>query len=309
MILGTRASALAMTQANWVAARLREQGESVDLVTVRTHGDVSKAPLTEIGGTGVFASALRSALRSGEIDVAVHSLKDLPVAQEPGLRVAAIPAREDARDVVVTADGRELDALAEGCTVGTGSPRRAGQLATIAQHLRIVGIRGNVDTRVSKVRSGEVDAVVLAAAGLRRLGRHADVSQTLELTQMLPAPGQGALAIECRDPRGSTGPRDAEVHEACARLDDRVTRDCVTAERAMLARLEAGCTAPVGAYAEPEGSGGYRLTGWVEMDGKTARDAASGNEPHHLGETLAERLLHHLSVETKKSILVMERES
>ncbi len=239
----------------------------------------------------------------------MHSLKDLPVADEAGLRLAAIPTREDARDVVVTADGRGLDDLAAGCTVGTGSPRRAGQLATIAGHLHVIDIRGNVDTRVTKVRSGEVDAVVLAAAGLRRLGRIGDISQTLDVAQMLPAPGQGALAIECRDPHAANHPQDAEVHAACERLNDPVTRDCVSAERAMLARLEAGCTAPVGAYAEPEGSEGYRLSGWVEMNGACASGVASGNTPLHLGEHLAERLLHHLSVETQKSILVMERES
>ncbi len=298
-----------MTQAHWVAAQLRALGESVDIVEVRTHGDLSAAPLTEIGGTGVFASALRTALHEGEIDIAVHSLKDLPVAAEPGLTLAAIPSREDARDVVITADGRQLHELPDGATVGTGSPRRAGQLAAIAGHLSVVDIRGNVDRRVAKVRAGEVDAVVLAAAGLRRLNRLGDISQTLEMTKMLPAPGQGALAIECRDPDVTARARDAQVHSMCAQLDDSVTRACVSAERAMLARLEAGCTAPVGAYAEPEQAGGYRLTGWVEINGDTARAAASGHEPFHLGEHLAEHLLHDLSDQTQKSILVMERES
>lgn len=309
MKLGTRASALAMTQATWVAEQLRGNGESVEIVTVRTQGDISAAPLTEIGGTGVFASALRTALRAGEIDVAVHSLKDLPVAAEPGLRLAAIPAREDARDVVITAHGERLDQLSPGSTVGTGSPRRAGQLASIAAHLRVVDIRGNIDTRVAKMRRGDVDAIVLAAAGLRRLERTGDISQILEMTDMLPAPGQGALAIECRDPDSAASPDDPQVHDACARLDDPATRDCVSAERAMLARLEAGCTAPVGAYAHPLKTGGYRLTGWVELNGDTAHGAASGDEPLHLGEQLAERLLHDLSGQTQSSILVMERES
>ncbi|MGC1206329.1 MAG: hydroxymethylbilane synthase [Ornithinimicrobium sp.] len=309
MRLGTRASALAMTQATWVAEQLRGNGETVELVTVRTQGDLSAAPLTEIGGTGVFASALRTALRAGEIDVAVHSLKDLPVAAEPGLILAAIPPREDARDVVITAHGERLDQLAPGSTVGTGSPRRAGQLARIAGHLRVVDIRGNIDTRVAKMRRGDVDAIILAAAGLRRLERTSDISQTLEMTDMLPAPGQGALAIECRDPKATVDPDDAPVHHACARLDDPETRDCVSAERAMLARLEAGCTAPVGAYAHPLDAGGYRLTGWVELSGDTAQRAVSGDEPLHLGEQLAERLLHDLSGQTQSSILVMERES
>ncbi|MGB3828006.1 MAG: hydroxymethylbilane synthase [Ornithinimicrobium sp.] len=309
MRLGTRASALAMTQAHWVASQLRGHGEEVDIVTVRTHGDVSTAPLTQIGGNGVFASALRTALHEGEIDVAVHSLKDLPVAIEPGLHLAAIPTREDPRDVVISTDDRRLDQLAPGSTIGTGSPRRAGQLAAIAGHLDVVDIRGNVDSRVAKVRRGELDAVVLAAAGMRRLGRHAEISHTLEMTQMLPAPGQGALAIECRDDESATSTQDTAVHDACSRLDDPQTRDCVTAERAMLARLEAGCTAPVGAYATAQPTGGYQLTGWVALGGSAARATATGNEPCDLGEELAERLLHQMSLEMPKSILVTERES
>lgn len=313
MMLGTRASALATTQARWVAGQLRARHEDIDIVTVSTEGDRSSAPLTQIGGTGVFASAIRTALRRREIDLAVHSLKDLPVAAEPGLQLAAIPPREDPRDVVISAHGRHLDDLPPGATVGTGSPRRAGQLALLAGHLRVVDIRGNVDTRIGKVRSGELDAVVLAAAGVRRLGRAGEVTHVLDLEQMLPAPGQGALAVECRSADGhgdaAQGEVDDRTQAACAALDDAVTRDCVSAERSMLAHLEAGCTAPVGAFAELDPEGGYRLMGWAGFDGRSARATATGIDPVMLGRHVAEQLLHQIFPELPNSILVTERES
>lgn len=241
--LGTRRSALATTQAGMVADQLRELGHVVEMVEITTFGDTSTASLASIGGTGVFATAIRSALLSGEIDVAVHSLKDLPVAPEPGLRIAAIPVREDARDALVARDGLTLGELPAGSVVGTGSPRRAAQLAALGLGLRVTDLRGNVDTRISLVRKGSLDAVLLARSGLARLGRLDEVSETLDPLQMLPAPGQGALAVECR--------RDCpDLLEALAQLDDADTRACVTAERALLAALGAGCTAPVGALAE-----------------------------------------------------------
>jgi hydroxymethylbilane synthase len=241
--LGTRRSTLATTQAGMVADQLRALGHTVKMVEITTLGDTSTDSLSSIGGTGVFATAIRRALLNGEIDVAVHSLKDLPVAPEPGLRIAAIPVREDARDALVARDGLTLGELPAGSVVGTGSPRRAAQLAALGLGLCVSDLRGNVDTRISLVRNGSLDAVLLACSGLARLGRLDEVAETLDPLQMLPAPGQGALAVECREDR-------SDLIEALAPLDDADTRACVTAERALLAALEAGCTAPVGALAE-----------------------------------------------------------
>ena len=241
--LGTRRSTLALAQATQVADALRALGHEVDLVPLTTYGDRSAEALTTIGGTGVFAAAIRRALLEGDIDLAVHSLKDLPTTPEPGLVVAATPIREDPRDVLVARDGLTLAELPAGSVVGTGSPRRAAQLRALGRALEVVTVRGNVDTRLELVRSGAVDAVVLARAGLVRIDRVGEVTETLDPVQMLPAPGQGALAVECREDR-------TDVRVALAALDDAETRVCVTAERAVLAALEAGCTAPVGALAE-----------------------------------------------------------
>jgi hydroxymethylbilane synthase len=252
--LGTRRSALATTQSGWVADRLRALGHAVELVEVVTEGDTSTASLSSLGGTGVFAAALRQALLTGEVDLAVHSLKDLPTTPHPGLVVAAVPEREDPRDVLVTADGTTLAQLAEGAVVGTGSPRRVAQLAALGLGLEFKDIRGNVDTRIGYVREGALDAVVLARAGLSRLGRLDDVAETLDPLQVLPAPGQGALAVECR------ADDDALVALLSA-LEDPEARAAVTAERSLLAALEAGCSAPVGALAEVvEGEDGLELS-------------------------------------------------
>ncbi|MCK5892040.1 MAG: hydroxymethylbilane synthase [Aeromicrobium sp.] len=242
--LGTRASELARTQSGHVADRLRElTGREVVLVTISTEGDRSSAPLDQIGGTGVFVAALREALVADEVDLAVHSLKDLPTADDPRLALAAIPPREDVRDVLVARDGLTLGELPPGSRVGTGSPRRAAQLNALGLGLEVVPIRGNVGTRLGKVRSGEVDAVVLAHAGLLRLGRAEEATEVLDPIQVLPAPGQGALAVECRSDR-------TDLIDLLGVLDDPDTRATVTAERALLATLEAGCSAPVGALAE-----------------------------------------------------------
>lgn len=252
--LGTRRSTLATTQSQWVAERLRARGHTVELVEIVTEGDVSSAPLATLGGTGVFAAAIRQALLGGEVDLAVHSLKDLPTAPEPGLVVAAVPVREDPRDALVARDGLTLGELPAGSIVGTGSPRRVAQLAALGLGLEFKDIRGNVDTRIGYTRSGAVDAVVLARAGLSRLGRLDDITETLDPLQMLPAPGQGALAVECRAD-------DVEVVALLAAIDDPDARACVTAERAVLAALEAGCSAPVGALAEVvEGEHGLELS-------------------------------------------------
>ncbi len=197
--IGTRASLLATTQSRQVADLVSERlGREVELVEVTTEGDRSAAPLATLGGTGVFVTALREALLEGRVDVAVHSLKDLPTAPAPGIVLAAVPTREDPRDVVVARDGLTLGELPAGSRIGTGSPRRAAQLHALGLGLEVVDIRGNVDTRLGKVASGEYDAVVLARAGLARLGRLDEVTEVLDPLQMLPAPGQGALAVECR---------------------------------------------------------------------------------------------------------------
>ncbi len=248
--IGTRRSALAQTQARHVADALTARtGAEVELVGVTTHGDVSRESLAQIGGTGVFVNALRDRLLDGEIDIAVHSLKDLPTTQPDELTVAAIPSREEPRDAFVSRDGRKLADLPPGARVGTGSPRRAAQLRAARPDIEVSAIRGNVDTRLGKVTSGELDALVLAGAGLARLGRLDTVSEVLDPDQMLPAPGQGALAVECR--AGS-----ADMVELLGAIDDPETRACVTAERMVLAVLEAGCSAPVGAYADTDRAAG-----------------------------------------------------
>ncbi|WP_433162809.1 hydroxymethylbilane synthase [Kribbella sp. CA-247076] len=287
--LGTRRSALATAQATWVADRLRALGHDVELVPIVTTGDVNRAPLEQIGGTGVFVSALRDALLANEIDIAVHSLKDLPTAPVDGLSIGAVPVREDPRDVLVARDGLTLGELQRGALVGTGSPRRVAQLDALGLGLECTGIRGNVDTRIGLVAEGKLDAVVLARAGLSRLGRLAEVTETLDPIQVLPAPGQGALGIECRA-------EDTAVLAALAPLEDPATRAAVTAERQMLATLEAGCTAPVGALAEVvEGEDGPELwlRGALGQEDGVRRLSANGpvDDPVALGKALANELL------------------
>jgi hydroxymethylbilane synthase len=246
--LGTRRSRLAMAQSGQVAEAVsRVTGRPVELVEITTYGDVSREALAQIGGTGVFVTALRDALLKGEVDFAVHSLKDLPTTQPDDLVVAAVPVREDPRDVIVARDALKFTDLPSGARIGTGSPRRMAQLNAYARShgldIATVPIRGNVDTRIGLVRSGELDAVVLAAAGLNRIGRGDEVTDFLSVDTVLPAPGQGALAIECTAD-------DADLVAALAELDDPLTRIAVTAERSLLAALEAGCSAPVGALAD-----------------------------------------------------------
>lgn len=246
--LGTRRSKLAMAQSGQVAEAVRRvTGRPVELVEITTYGDTSREHLAQIGGTGVFVAALRDALLRGDVDFAVHSLKDLPTAQHPELALAAVPVREDPRDVLVARDGLRFDELPDGARVGTGSPRRMAQLNAYARShgrtVETVPIRGNVDTRIGYVRKGELDAVVLAAAGLHRIGRIDEATDFLSVDMVLPAPGQGALAIEC-------AADNAELVAALAELDDPFTRVAVTAERSLLAALEAGCSAPVGALAD-----------------------------------------------------------
>ncbi|MGZ5403921.1 MAG: hydroxymethylbilane synthase [Nocardioides sp.] len=274
--LGTRASALATTQSTLVAELVRDQlGREVELVEITTEGDASTAPLTQLGGTGVFVSALRDALLDGRIDLAVHSLKDLPTSPCDGITLVAVPLREDPRDVVVARDGLTLGELPSGSRIGTGSPRRASQLHALGLGLDVAEIRGNVGTRIGKVRTGEYDAVVLARAGLARLARLDEATEVLDPLQMLPAPGQGALAVECRSD-------ELDLAAALAALEDPRSRSAVDAERAVLATLEGGCSAPVGALAEVvEGEDGDEL--WVRAialshdGGLSVRMSASGS--------------------------------
>ncbi|MET7900491.1 hydroxymethylbilane synthase [Streptomyces sp. NPDC005336] len=270
--LGTRRSVLAKAQSGLIADAVREvTGRLVELVEITAYGDTSREQLAQIGGTGVFVSTLREALLSGEIDFAVHSLKDLPTAEPDGLTLAAIPRREDPRDALIARDGLTFAELPRGARIGTGSPRRAAQLNAWARSfgldIETVPIRGNVDTRIGYVRSGKLDAVVLAAAGLIRIGRIGEATELLDADHILPAPGQGALAVEC-------AASNADLASRLAELDDPYTRAAVTAERSLLAALEAGCSAPVGALADLLGDGQVvtemRLRGVVgTTDGST----------------------------------------
>ncbi len=290
--LGTRASALATTQSGQVADRLRAlTGVEVELVTVSTEGDRNQAPLTQIGGTGVFVAALREAVLDGSVDLAVHSLKDLPTTPDPRLALAAVTIREDPRDVLVARDGLTLGELPQGARVGTGSPRREAQLNALGLGIEVVPVRGNVDTRIGRVTSGDLDAVVLARAGLLRLGREGEATEVLDPIQVLPAPGQGALAVECRVD-------DESTTRLLSVLDDPDTRAAVTAERSLLSALEAGCSAPVGALADVVwGDDGDEL--WLRAvvgdpsGAPTIRLSASGplDEPAAVGERLAAEML------------------
>ncbi|NLU64631.1 hydroxymethylbilane synthase [Rhodococcus sp. HNM0563] len=240
--IGTRGSVLATTQAGTVRDALIAAGHPAELVVITTKGDITPGPVQRIG-VGVFTAELREALLAGEVDVAVHSYKDLPTKQDPRMVVAAVPPREDPRDALVARDGLVLGELPAGSKVGTSAPRRRAQLAAMGLGLQLEPLRGNIDTRIGKVDSGELDAIVIARAGLSRIGRLDRVTEALEPVQMLPAPSQGALAVECRA-------EDDALIGILSRLDDPASRAAVVAERALLAELEAGCTAPVGAIAE-----------------------------------------------------------
>jgi len=244
--VGTRGSALAMAQTTAVANRIATlAGAPVEIIPITTHGDTSRESLASLGGTGVFATALRDALLAGDCDLVVHSLKDLPTGAHPGLVIGATPKRADARDVLCARAGFTLDTLPEGARVGTGSPRRAAQLRSLRPDLEVVDIRGNVDTRLGRVAEGDLDAVVLAAAGLGRLGRLDEVApEFLELSAWPTAPGQGALAIEVREGKPERG-----LAVALAAINHGSTQATTTAERLVLAHLEAGCAAPIGATA------------------------------------------------------------
>ncbi|MFJ2608949.1 hydroxymethylbilane synthase [Streptomyces sp. NPDC091279] len=289
--LGTRRSRLAMAQSGQVAEAVsRVTGRPVELVEITTYGDTSREQLAQIGGTGVFVTALRDALLKGEVDFAVHSLKDLPTAHPDDLVLAAVPEREDPRDALIARDALKFTDLPSGARIGTGSPRRTAQLNAYARShgldIAAVPIRGNVDTRIGYVHDGTLDAVVLAAAGLNRLGRADEVTDLLSVDTVLPAPGQGALAIECSADH-------ADLIAALGELDDPYTRAAVTAERSLLAALEAGCSAPVGALADLLADGQIvkemRLRGVVgSTDGSTlVQLSTTGPVPETHGQALA----------------------
>jgi hydroxymethylbilane synthase len=289
--LGTRGSTLALAQSRAVADAVRQAtGREVDLVEIVTTGDRSSAPVQRLG-QGVFVSALRDALLAKEIDFAVHSYKDLPSAPTDGLTIPAMPRRADPRDALVARDGLGLAQLPPGATVGTGAVRRIAQLNALGAGLRVVPIRGNVDTRLRKVAEAELDAVVLASAGLARLGRLGEATELLDPAVMLPAPAQGALAVECRT-------EDDELVGILSNLDHAPTRAAVTAERALLAALEAGCSAPVAALAEVlSGEAGEELNlrgAVISLDGsQTVRLSRTGTlaDAHEVGLALAADLL------------------
>jgi len=285
--IGTRKSPMAMVQSQLVANLITERtGCQVELAGITTFGDVSRAQLAQIGGTGVFVSGLRARLLDGDIDIAVHSLKDLPTAAPEGIELAAILPRDDPRDALAARGGAKLADLAPGARIGTGSPRRAAQLLLLRPDLCPVPVRGNAGTRLGRVTSGEVDAVVLAYAGLARIGRLDAVTQVFDPEEMLPAPGQGALAVECR-----TGQPALTALLAC--VDDAASRAATTAERSLLAALEAGCSAPVGGYAA--GTDELRLRAVVvAADGEMALRASAGGpaaEAERLGREVAAELL------------------
>ena len=240
--IGTRGSLLATTQAGTIRDALIARGHAAELVIISTEGDRSDRPVAEIG-VGVFTAALREAIADGRVDMAVHSYKDLPTAPDARFVIAAVPPREDPRDALVARDGLVLGELPAGSVIGTSSVRRAAQLRALGLGLEIRTLRGNLDTSLNRVSTGAFDAVVVARAGLSRLGRLGDITESLEPVQMVPAPAQGALAVECR--AGDDG-----LVELLGALDDPDTRAAVTAERTLLAELEAGCSAPVGAIAE-----------------------------------------------------------
>jgi len=283
--IGTRGSALAVAQSTLVADRLaKASGREVELVRIRSEGDTSTESLATLGGTGVFASALREALLADECDLLVHSLKDLPTAKHPGLVIGAIPARADARDALCARDGLSLDQLPEGARVGTGSPRRVAQIRSRRPDIEVVDIRGNVDTRLARV-GDDLDAVLLSAAGLDRLGRLDVVTDLLGLGFWPSAPGQGALALEVRE--GDSGP---DLTSGLRSADHRETRLTVTAERLVLAGLEAGCAAPIGATAVVD-AGLLLLSATVySPDGQSRLSASHGVtlEPGSLASQLGD---------------------
>jgi hydroxymethylbilane synthase len=292
LTIGSRGSQLALWQARHVAGLLEHPGVSTRIEIIKTTGDyLQTASLAQTGGKGLFTKEIEEALIAGTIDLAVHSLKDLPTASSPGLAIAAIPEREDPRDALV---GKSLEELPHGARVGTSSGRRAAQLRLLRPDLKIQPVRGNVDTRLRKLKEGQYDAILLAAAGLRRLGLESEIAQLLTPDQMCPAPGQGALAIQTRaqDP----------AHTICRALDHLPTFQAVTCERAALATLGGGCQLPFGAFAEHVGSA-LRLTAVVIAPDASQHLRATAEGPAELGEQLGLRVAQDLLTRGAAQIL------
>jgi hydroxymethylbilane synthase len=287
--IGTRGSALALWQANWVAIRLAEFGTKCEVVTVVTRGDQqAEAPLESLGTEGVFTKELQKWLLDGRIDVAVHSLKDLPTDVVKGLGLAAVPARESPFDVLVSREGKLFRQLSKGAQIGTGSLRRRSQLLHARADLRLLDVRGNVDTRLQKLRDGQFDALVLAESGLKRLNLAAQITEVLSPTVMLPAIGQGALGLEARS-------GDRSTREVLAKIDDLASHQSVLAERTLLAALRGGCLAPVGAWGRLEDDGRLHLSACVlSKDGTHRLDAdllGNAADAVQIGRQAAEQLL------------------
>ncbi len=291
LTFATRPSALARWQTQWVITTLQalQPGLICKEHLITTQGDkILNKPLPEIGGKGLFTTELENELMTGRVQVSVHSLKDLPVDSSPGLIVAAIPKRGEPRDVIISRDGYTLGTLPEGAIVGTSSLRRAAQVRSLRPNLKIIPLRGNVDTRVRKVIQGQYDAAILAGAGLERLGLTDHIRQWLSMDSMLPAPGQGALAVQCRVD-------DHQTLSLLASIDDPLTRAAVTAERQFLARLGGGCAVPVGAFGRSIVSSEQllQLDGLIaSVDGsRVIRVSGIGIDPIALGISLAENVI------------------
>jgi hydroxymethylbilane synthase len=284
----TRPSALARWQTQWVIRALQQAWPGLECreLVITTQGDrILDRPLPEIGGKGLFTQELEAEILSGEVHAAVHSLKDLPIENSPELPIGAVPLRAEVRDVLISAAGYTLDRLPEGARVGTSSLRRSAQLLACRPDLRIEPLRGNVDTRLRKAQAGQYDAIILAAAGLVRLGLEAHVTQWLSLDVMLPAPGQGALAVQCRA-------ADSQTLRFLSAIEDRSARLTSTAERAFLAGLGGGCSLPVAAYASLDGEEISLTCVVASTDGsRLIRLQGAGSDPSSLGLTLAHQAL------------------
>src|SRR5579863_5522473 len=287
LTIASRGSQLALWQAHWIAARLAEHGHETRIEIIKTTGDkITDVPLAKVGTKGLFTKEIEEALIDRRIDLAVHSLKDMETMLPPGLAIACVLPRDDPRDALVSRDGGGLDALPSGAKIGTASLRRTAQLLRHRGDFDIAPIRGNVDTRLAKLAAGEVDALVLALSGLRRLGKESAISEIIPIGIMLPAVGQGALAIEIRAD-------DAEAHELLAPLHDVASAACVSAERAMLAALDGSCRTPIAGFAELSADRLHLRAILLSPDGAAERRAeGSGpvSEPEALGREIGARL-------------------
>jgi hydroxymethylbilane synthase len=284
--IGSRGSQLALWQANHIAALLCERGHQVELEIIKTTGDkITDVPLAKVGTKGMFTKEIEEALAAGRVDLAVHSLKDLPTELPPGFEIAAVPKRDDPRDVFCSRKYASIEALPKSARVGTSSLRRQAQLKALRSDVDIQPLRGNVDTRLAKLDAGEYDAVILAAAGLNRLGKAGVIQQFLSADLMCPAAGQGALAVEARA-------GDADILQLLAFLDDSDARATTACERALLGRLGGGCQVPIGALAETRGGRLHLRAVVASPDGsQVLRESADGEDPTHLGESVGEALL------------------